>query len=135
MFHSKTILLLIFLFCSAFFGSTITQAEDKIRVGAILPLSGDAAFWGENPKKAIELALKDLKKVDPSLDLAIEFEDEACSPKEAVAAFYRLVNVKKVKVILGPGCSASTAAIAPLAEKAKVSLLTFAESSEIKTGP
>jgi branched-chain amino acid transport system substrate-binding protein len=133
--NSKTILSLLFIFCSTFYATSKTVAEDKIKIGAILPLSGDAAFWGENSKKAIVLAIKDMKKADPSLELEIEFEDEACSPKQAVSSFNRLVNLSKVKVILGPACSASTAAVAPLADKAKVSLLAFSESSEIKTGP
>ena len=34
----------------------VKKAEKEIRIGAILPLTGDAALYGENAKNAIELA-------------------------------------------------------------------------------
>ena len=112
-----------------------SYSENEATIGAILPLTGDSAFWGENPKKGVELALGDLKAQDNITNLRFVFEDDHCNAKDAVAAFHKLVDVDKVKIILGPSCSSAAAAIAPLAERSKVLLLAFAESADLKTGP
>jgi branched-chain amino acid transport system substrate-binding protein len=104
-------------------------------VGVILPLTGDGAFWGQNPKQGIELALEDLKLESHETKIRFVFEDDRCSAKDAVAAFHKLVEVDHVRIILGPACSSAAAAVAPLAEKHRVLLLVFAESDEVKTGP
>ncbi|MEK6826832.1 MAG: amino acid ABC transporter substrate-binding protein, partial [Nanoarchaeota archaeon] len=38
--------------------ATAVGVQPKIKIGAILPLSGDAAAYGENVKQGIELALQ-----------------------------------------------------------------------------
>jgi branched-chain amino acid transport system substrate-binding protein len=110
-----------------------TSAQDEVPVGVILPLTGDGAFWGTNSKRGIELASEDLRALHNRTTVRFIFEDDRCDPKEAVAAFHKLVNVNKVRVILGPACSSSTLAIAPLAERQQVVVLAFSESDLIKT--
>lgn len=104
------------------------------RIGAILPLTGDSAFWGLNARRGIELALEDLA---PSAGIRLPrvlFEDDGCDAKAAVAAFRRLVDVEGVRFVLGPVCSSATLAVAPLAEARDVLLLPFSESDSIATG-
>lgn len=113
-------------------GYSSANAEQQT-IGSIFPLTGDGAFWGTNPKQAIELALGDLEKrgvVPPK----VIFEDDHCDPKQAVAAFHKLVEVDRVNIILGPACSSSTLAIVPLAEEKKVVVLAFSEADSIKSG-
>lgn len=114
--------------------SAYAQTQGQPRIGAILPLSGDSAYWGENSRKGIELALRDMRTADAPRPLSVHYEDDECSPSKAVTAFQKLVSMHQVKVILGPVCSSSTAAVAPLAARAKVLLLAFSESDEIKPG-
>lgn len=95
-----------------FGGVSRSAAQVETTIGAILPLTGDGAFWGENPKKGIQLALEDLKSQDHVANLRFIFEDDRCSAKDAVAAFHKLVDIDKVKIILGPSCSSAAAAVA-----------------------
>jgi branched-chain amino acid transport system substrate-binding protein len=113
---------------------TASQTQERVPLGVILPLTGDGAFWGQNPKQGIELALEDIKLVSKETKIRFVFEDDRCSAKDAVAAFHKLVEVDHVKMILGPSCSSAAAAVAPLAEKHRVIMLVFAESDEIRTG-
>lgn len=130
----KTVLPLLALVVALAFACTV-EAQSTTPIGAILPLTGDGAFWGENPKHGIELALEDLKSNQHITNIRFIIEDDRCSAKDAVTAFHKLVEVDRVKIILGPACSSAAAAVAPLAEKSRVLLLPFAESDEVKTGP
>jgi len=51
-------------------------------------------------------------------------EDGKCDGKEAVTAVTKLINIDKVPVIIGGACSSETVAPAPIAEKAKVVMLS-----------
>lgn len=100
--------------------------EDEIKVGVLLPLSGDASFWGLNSLKGLQLALEDLKKQATPGAKAIRLvvEDERCDPKMAVSSAKKLIEVDRVAAIIGAGCSSSTLAVAPLAERSLIPLVT-----------
>ncbi len=98
---------------------------ENVRIGVITPLTGSGAFWGENFRKGIELALGDLReKGDRTFEVI--FEDEQCDPKTAVTAYQKLTATDHVKYFLGPVCSSAT-----LVERAKTPLITCAESADI----
>lgn len=102
--------------------------KETIRIGVILSLSGKVAGPGQDTVNALELALEDIKKEKENIELV--YEDSECDAKKAVTAYNSLVNVKGVKIIIGALCSPSTLAIAPLAEKDKVILITPASAAE-----
>jgi ABC-type branched-subunit amino acid transport system substrate-binding protein len=60
-----------------------------------------------------------------------DFEDDKCDPKQAVAAFQKLVEQDGVRIIFGPSCSSCSLAVAPLAEKKKVLMVAFSEAASI----
>lgn len=88
-------------------------------------MSGNVAKPGNDIRNAIELA-----RGDNSKKVNIIYEDSECNPTKAVSAYSKLVEVDKVKVVIGALCSQSTLAIAPLAEKDKTILITPASAAE-----
>ncbi len=129
---TKLIALLSLLVVSVLPASLTAQSLNSISIGVILPLSGENAFWGINPKRGIDLALRDIKHEAPEqAHLHIIYEDDQCDPKRAVSAFHKLVNVDNVRIILGPSCSSAALAVAPLAAKHKVLLFPFAEADSL----
>jgi branched-chain amino acid transport system substrate-binding protein len=107
------------------------KEEKEIKIGAILPLTGDNASYGTAIQKGIELGLEEINKVNGinGKKLTILFEDDQADPQKSVAAYKKLTSVDKVPMILGGVFSASTLAIAPLAEKDKVVLLSPTSSA------
>lgn len=103
----------------------------EIKVGAILPLTGAGAAYGEAAKRGIELAAEELNNNGgiQGQRLKVIFEDSQADPKTGVAAFQKLVTVDKVPVVLGDLLSAVTLSVAPLANSKKVVLLSPASSS------
>lgn len=113
------VLLLAFLACSNEKG----KGPERIKVGVILPLTGDAATYGENCKKGMLIASE-------KYSIPLIFEDSAVDAKKAVNAFNKLVNVDKAIVVLGDMFSSTTLAFAPIAETKKVLVISPTAGSE-----
>src|SRR6266568_1649198 len=94
-------------------GCSKRGAEDAgIKLGVLLPLTGEAASFGQDCQKGIQLALEEanLEKGKP---ITAFFEDSKADPKTAVAAFNKLVGVNKVTAVIGDMFSSTTLAVAP----------------------
>jgi branched-chain amino acid transport system substrate-binding protein len=103
----------------------VKKEEKEIKIGAILPLTGDGAKYGEEAKNGIELALEELK----DSKIKVFYEDDQGTSGGAVNAFNKLVASVNAPVIIGPMYSSTALAIAPLAEKNKVVILSPSASS------
>ncbi len=98
------------------------QAE-PIKIGVILPLTGDFAFFGEQAKEGLEIALQEINKDQKQVEVI--YEDEKCLPKNAVTAFKKLVTIDKVKYLIGPACTGAILGMAPLANQYKINTLAL----------
>lgn len=107
------------------------KKEKEIKIGAILPLTGGNAVYGTSIQKGIEVGLEEINKANGinGHKLVIIFEDDQADPQKSVAAYKKLTTVDKVPLLLGGVFSASTLAMAPLAEKDKVVLLSPTSSA------
>lgn len=102
------------------------QPESKeIKIGATLPLSGDAAAWGNNTREGIELALNEINKKGGVLGkkLKVIYEDTEALPQKGVNSYKKLVQVDKVVAIIDDSVSSVTLALAPLAQKDHIVIL------------
>lgn len=112
-----------------------TNRPKEIKVGAIMPLTGELATYGEPVRKGMELALEEINTSGGinGKPLKIIFEDDLGDPKTAVAAFNKLIDREKVPIILGPLTSSASMATAPVAERRKVvQLSTMAGTIKLK---
>lgn len=110
-------------------------APQAIKIGFIGPLSGSTASLGENMKVAVELA-RDEANVKGGINgrkIEVIFEDGKCESKAAAAAGAKLLNIDKVVAVIGGVCSTETLAVAPLAEKAKVPMISAASTNAKST--
>lgn len=101
----------------------LTACEEQgsngpIKIGGIMPLTGDAASIGLSTQRAIQLAVDDVNKEGGinGRQLEVIFEDGMCKGKEGSNAANKLVNIDKVPAIIGGLCSPETLAAAPIAE-------------------
>jgi len=96
----------------------VQEAQEKIKVGVIITLTGGQSNYGEGLRKGTDIALKEVD------NLNVIFEDEQSDAKAAVTAFNKLTDVDGVKLIIGPVLSGSVLAVAPLAEQKKVVIIS-----------
>lgn len=98
----------------------------EIKIGAILPLTGDSALYGESIKKGIDLAVEQINSEEgvKGRKVTVIYEDSKAVPSVGVASFQKLISIHRVPVVIGDAVSSVTLAIAPIAEKNKVVILS-----------
>jgi branched-chain amino acid transport system substrate-binding protein len=103
----------------------------EINIGAILPLTGDAGSYGAALKKGMDVALAGINAQGGinGKKLVVIVEDSQADPAKAVSAFNKLRSVDRVPMVLGDMFSAGTLAIAPIAERNKIILLSPSASA------
>jgi branched-chain amino acid transport system substrate-binding protein len=124
--------LLILLAVATAVGIAVFQPRSSNQItnyGAILPLSGDGASYGKSTQRGIELFLESQQFKDLKLNAKVTYEDSQLSPKNAVSAWNKLVTTDKVSAVLGPFTSSEMLALAPLAEKQKIPLISHTATS------
>ncbi|MBI3035581.1 ABC transporter substrate-binding protein [Candidatus Woesearchaeota archaeon] len=135
----KTILTILTLLLLILSACAVQQepAEGKkelvgsYKIGVMLPLTGDAAAYGLSEQRGIKIALDEINSKGGVNGKKLEaiYEDSKCNPKDGNAAAQKLVNVDKVKVIVGGACSGETLGAAPITEANKVILISPTASS------
>lgn len=119
---------------AAIAAATAVRADDTIKIGALLPMSGPGAYFGAQDRQGIELALEQLNAAG-GRKFEVKYEDSGCSPLPATQAAKRLLDQYKPDVVIGEECSDATLAIMPLMEQAKVPFLNAGSSSIKVTEP
>ena len=138
----KKLIVVLFLFALTWLGgcgiwphqTNVSEAE-VIKLGFIGPLSGEGAVWGNDEKNATLMAVEEINNSNyiPGRKLEVIFEDGQCSGIGAATAAQKLVNIDRVKIVLGGTCSDETLAAAPITEQARVILFSSFSSNPALT--
>ena len=101
------------------------RAEDSMKVGVILPLTGEKAKFGEIEKKSFEMALEEINAGGGINGKHLEFifEDDTGRPDVARSAAEKLITRDKVLMLGGGYGSSETFAIAGVAQQSHVPFL------------
>jgi len=103
----------------------------EITVGAILPLSGDGAKYGVSARKAIDLVFSETNNEGGinGKKVSVVYEDSRGVGKDGVSAMQKLITVHDTPVVIGGLFSSVTLAVAPVAERNRVVLLSPTSSA------
>ncbi len=116
------------------YGSKVSKkAEEKtpLKIGFIGPLTGDLASFGSNIRAAVEIGAEEINAAGGigGRTLEVVYEDSQCTPAKSTSAANKLISVDKVVAIIGDTCSSATLSIAPIAEQAKIPLISYASTA------
>jgi len=117
---------------AALMAPNVAFAQDSIKVGIVLPLTGDQAKFGEIEKQSFDLALEEINKAGKIKGKTLEFlvEDDTGKPDVGRSAAEKLITKDKV-VMLGGGYSSSvTAAMAGVAQQNRLPFLINTGSAD-----
>jgi branched-chain amino acid transport system substrate-binding protein len=108
-------------------------AEDTIKVGAILAVTGPASNLGAPEARTLEMLVGDINAKGGIIGKKVELivKDTGGSPEKAVSFAKQLIEEDKVFAIIGPSTSGETMAIKNLAEEGKTILLSCAAAEVI----
>lgn len=101
-----------------------STSEDTLHVGVALPLTGDAAVYGQAIKDGIELGAQQDTAADGSTRISLIYEDDQGLPRQAISAIRRLIDVEHTPIIIGGAMSSTAEPIIPVIDQAKVVLLS-----------
>ncbi|MBC7328440.1 ABC transporter substrate-binding protein [bacterium] len=100
--------------------------ERNIKIGVILPLTGQLSTFGQSVRKGVELALEEVNREGGVLGKKVELiiEDDESKTDTAQTVVTKLLTKDRVPLIIGEVISSITLAVAPLCQRYKVPLIT-----------
>lgn len=104
------------------------ELPDVIKIGFVGPLTGPAASYGQDIKSGLELYFSENPTID-GREVKVIYEDGKCNGQDAANAVQKLINIDKIKVLMGGICSGEALAMAPIVEQNEVIFLSSGASS------
>ncbi|MGD9503431.1 MAG: ABC transporter substrate-binding protein [Syntrophobacteraceae bacterium] len=121
------------------FGATLAAppiqtawADETVKVGIILPTTGEKAKFGEIEKNSFEMALEEINAAGGinGKKLELVFEDDTGRPEVARSAAEKLITKDKVVMLGGGYGSSETFAIAGVAQQSQIPFLVNTGSDD-----
>ena len=109
-------------------GAAQAQAQEPIRIGSFLAMTGGAAFLGDPEQKTLELYVEKLNAAGGLLGRKLQLVayDSAGDAEKARTFAKRLIEQDKVDVIVGGSTTGETMAVVALAEQAGIPFISLA---------
>ncbi len=113
-----------------------SKEEEVIKIGAILPLTGEAAIAGISIQQGIEIAVEEINKAGGinSREIRVIFEDDQYDNKITVTAANKLISVDKIDIGIVSFVHGAKA-VMPIFEQNKIPLVVAWDSTnELEEG-
>ncbi len=133
----SVVLFSVFVLGSLFLINGCTEKEpETIKIGAILPLTGPGALWGNNTRKGAELAVDEINRTEGISDrkLILISEDSKGMAKEGVIVLQKLLSIDKVHAIIDDAVSSVALANIPIITKNKISMISTGSTNPDLSG-
>ena len=121
----KRIIQALALFISAVAATIPAHAQEEVKIGAILPMTGGAASYGEWMRNGMNISVDEINRKWTNRKLVVVYEDSKSNPKDAVAAMNKLILADRVRAVMTT-LTGVTNALAPIADQNKIVLTTSA---------
>jgi len=110
-----------------------STAQETIKIGSFLAVTGGASFLGDPEKKTLEMYVDKINAEGGVLGKKLELivYDSGGSPKKAVPFAKRLINDDKVDILLAGSTTGATMAVIPIVQKAGIPFISFGGASVI----
>jgi branched-chain amino acid transport system substrate-binding protein len=109
------------------------RAEETVKIGLIVPMTGGQASTGKQIDNAIKLYMQQKGDTVAGKKIEIILRDDAAVPDNTKRLAQELIVNEKVNIIAGFGVTPTALAAAPLATQAKVPEIVMAAGTSIIT--
>lgn len=129
----KRFRLIAIILVSGMLLGTNAWAVEAIKVGAILGITGPAAFLGAPEAKTIQMLADEINKRGGIKGRKIELiiKDSGASPEKAISFAKQLIEEDKVFAIIGPSTSGESMKVKGIAEDGRTILISCAAAETI----
>ncbi|MCH7344800.1 branched-chain amino acid ABC transporter substrate-binding protein [Pelomonas sp. CA6] len=133
----KKIALNLLVMAAALVAAGASQAQERVRIGFMSPITGPQAGNGVDNRDAVQLAIKELnakglKVAGKTIQFELDINDDTADPRQGVQVAQTLVD-KKVKFVLGPYNSGVTMPASRVFADGGVVVFTVASNPKITT--
>lgn len=108
--------------------SDVRETPKQLTIGAVLPLTGSYAEYGENVLAALQVAAAEANRAG-TLQIRLVAKDDQAEPGKAVAALQELISADGVRFVIGGFTSSCSEAMYPLAERSGVLMFSSSTST------
>lgn len=126
-----TVVIVIIVIGGIWYGVSRKLVEkEPIKIGVILPLTGNGAIYGEWGRNALEIVKDEINSIGGINGDKVEliYEDGKFDAAESVNAFNKLLNINQIKYVITIGSSPAVA-VSPLANRNKVIQMDFSATA------
>jgi len=129
--------ILVFAMCLLLLGTILSgcsyeektnnsEDENFIKIGAVLPLTGDVATFGLSSKNAIDLAVREWNDKGglKGKKVKVIYKDDKNIPANSADAVQELISVDKVVALIGSASSECSIAMGPIATANKIPMIS-----------
>ena len=102
---------------------------DAVKIGAVLPLSGQTATYGEEALGGMKMAIEEINASGKGPKIELVFKDNKGESTETAKLVSQLIKVDKVHAILGSVASSNTLKGAKVAQENGIPLMTPASTN------
>lgn len=119
-------LLIVASLLTAFACQPSGSGSDKVRIGVFMSLTGTTANFGISSVNGIKMAADEVNKAGGinGKQIELKVEDDRSDASEAATIVTKFVTQDQVHAILGEVASSRSIAAAPIAQNAKIPMLT-----------
>jgi branched-chain amino acid transport system substrate-binding protein len=117
----------------AVFAAGISSAQDTVKIGLILPMTGPFTSTGKQITGAVNLYMQEHGATVAGKKVEVILKDDASNPDSTKRLAQELLVTQKVDILAGFGLTPLALAVAPLATEAKVPQIIMAAGTSIIT--
>jgi branched-chain amino acid transport system substrate-binding protein len=129
-----TVSLIVFLTFFLASGCGVKKSND-IKIGAILPLTGDLASYGMKAKNGMDMAFEEINsQKDNNFKIAVDYQDDKGKSNDAATIMVKFCSVDKYQLVVGGAASSESMAMLPIANQNKVVQISTISSSPELSG-
>ncbi len=110
-----------------------TNQKPVVKIGALYPMSGDGANFGEAAKDTVKMFFEEFNKKDHKFDYQVVFENNQLTLSKQASLAQKLISMDKVDVVISV-LSNFGAVVSPLAEQNKVIHFSVATDPAVSKG-
>ncbi|MDI9371055.1 MAG: ABC transporter substrate-binding protein [Synergistota bacterium] len=112
--------------CAALLLAPAAMAEDTVKMGLLVPLTGPAAADGASALASVQIALDQVNEAGGVLGKQVEliYYDDRADSKDAVALAYKLIEQDKIDAFVAGSYSLPTRSVAPIFQEEEIPLVS-----------
>jgi branched-chain amino acid transport system substrate-binding protein len=110
-------------------GCSKKPEEAPIKIGADITLTGQTAFWGQQVKKGLDVAVAEANEEQGARPVKVLYQDNQGEAKNGISIFQRFATIDRVSAVVSIFSPVSNP-LRPLAVQSKVPLLATVVSAE-----